>query len=249
MGSCALGDPQGLPDLSAAQQIQLRQSQQLLLRCVQVLVAVCQGGGHSVLEQPPSAFSWQEPQVQAFLASFVQVCSIAPACCYGVDLEKSWMFASSFKPLRALGGRCPHGYGSHQSIRGVRDDQGHFLSQRAAEYPPLLASLYVQQVSVLFDTKPPSTDLDLTLPRLLSEIPAKALDARPLAVQDGGGLCSQPDWSVPRTSAVDPLGGLRKSILSFITDRSFPRRLLEHVSSGHDCAAGLCRSQVITPSP
>ncbi|CAJ1412310.1 unnamed protein product, partial [Effrenium voratum] len=71
-----------------------------------------------------------EPQVQAFIASFVQVCSIAPACSYGVDLEKS-----------------------------------------------------------------PGTDLDLTLPHLLSAIPVKALDARPLAVQDGGGLCSQPDWS------------------------------------------------------
>ncbi|CAJ1445090.1 unnamed protein product, partial [Effrenium voratum] len=76
------------------------------------------------------------------------------------------------------------------------------------------------------------TDLDLTL---LSAIPVKALDARPLAVQDGGGLCSQPDWSVPRTATADPLGGLRKSILSFVSDHSVPRRLREHVSSGQDC--------------
>ena len=44
-----------------------------------------------------------------------------------------------------------------------------------------------------------------------------------------------PDWSIPQISAVDPLGGLRKSILSFLADRRFPKRLLAHVSSGHDC--------------
>lgn len=54
---------------------------------------------------------------------------MAPACEFGLDLEKSWMFASSFE-LR----------GVHQSIRGVLDDQGNFL--RSA-----LALLYMQQVS------------------------------------------------------------------------------------------------------
>ena len=208
--------PQGLPDLSAAQQIQLRQSQQLLSQPWSSRLLL--SAGRSLRYK----LSWH------LLYKFA---ALPRPAATGWTLRSLGCLLPLLSRSVLWGADAPMATGPTSPFAASGMTRDTF----SAKYPPLLASLYVQQVSVLFDTKSPGTDLDLTLPRLLSAIPAKALDARPLAVQDGGGLCSQPDWSVPRSATVDPLGGLRKSILSFITDKSFPRRLLEHVSSGHDC--------------
>ena len=52
----------GLPSNDAAAALRVVRSRTILERCVQILLAVCQCGGHCDLEQPRNAMSWLEPQ-------------------------------------------------------------------------------------------------------------------------------------------------------------------------------------------
>ena len=78
--------PFGVPGLSERDQQRVESSHTLLHRVVQILLAVFSTGGHVCLEQPSSAFSWQDPSVQDFLAETAAVCSVVPACCFGLNL-------------------------------------------------------------------------------------------------------------------------------------------------------------------
>ena len=142
---------QGLPSNSASQQARVKASQQLLYRCTCILRAVFAAGGHVSLEQPTHAMSWLEPFVQSFLAEIQAALVVIPACSVGQDISKSWLFATSFAGLSHLAAKCEHG-DSHTQVAGALDEQGHFLSQRTAEYseyPHLLASKFCSQVRPL----------------------------------------------------------------------------------------------------
>ena len=78
--------PFGVPGLSDRDQRRVECSRTLLHRVVQILLAVFSTGGHVCLEQPSSAFSWQDPSVQDFLAETAAVCSVVPACCFGLNM-------------------------------------------------------------------------------------------------------------------------------------------------------------------
>ena len=58
---------QGVPGLSSAKLQKVQESSTILERCVTCLRVTFQAGGHSHLEQPASAMSWEEPFVQQYL--------------------------------------------------------------------------------------------------------------------------------------------------------------------------------------
>ena len=93
--------------------------------------------------------SWLEPFVQSFLSEIQVSLVVIPACSVGQDISKSWLFATSFVDLSQIAAKCEHG-GQHMQLAGALDEQGSFLSQRTAEYPPLLASKFCSQVCPLF---------------------------------------------------------------------------------------------------
>ena len=125
----------GLPTNTAEMQSRVTSSQTLLQRCVQLLECAFEGGGHGDLEQPTNAMSWLEDFVQAFLLRVHAYCISTPACSWGLDVAKSWLFASSTSLLTCLAGKCEHPRGSHASIAGVLDAIGGFASQQTAVYP------------------------------------------------------------------------------------------------------------------
>ena len=98
--------PFGVPGLADRDQRRVASSRTLLRRVVQILLAVFGTGGHVCLEQPSSAFSWQDPSVQDFLAETAAVCSVVPACCFGLSIHKKWLFASSLQDMSQLAGEC-----------------------------------------------------------------------------------------------------------------------------------------------
>ena len=204
----------GLPGNTPQQQARVRSSQRLLYRCTCILRAVFSAGGHVSLEQPTNAMSWLESFVQSFLSKIQASLVVIPACSVGQDLAKSWLFATSFQGLQPLAAKCTHG-NTHVQVAGVQDAQGHFLSQRTAEYPARLASKFCLQVAPLFSAglkqaawpgnpQSPSAARFCTLGFALQCIPHKPRSAPPFGAQDGGGIYSLPDWSyapMPRTSS------------------------------------------------
>ena len=184
--------PQGLP-----QQIQLRQSQQLLLRCVQVLVAVCQGGSHAALEHLMCKFAVLPRRAAT-------VWTLRSLGC----LPLLFQFAVSGCPgtlSQPTSCRAPSAFGLAVCAAGICAFR-HHVSRNGPAGP----------YRVCFLRSPP-----------------RRLMLGPWRFRTEAVCARNRTGMSPRTAAFDPLplGGLRKAILSFLTDRSFARRLLEHVSS------------------
>ena len=137
----------GLPSNTPEMQSRVLSSRALLHRCVQLLECAFEGGGHCDLEQPTNAMSWMEDFVQAFLLRVHAHCISTPACRWGLDVAKSWMFASSSSLLHTLAGKCTHPANSHSSIAGVLDSFGGFASQQTAIYPAALCQAYASAYS------------------------------------------------------------------------------------------------------
>jgi hypothetical protein len=72
-----------------------------------------------------------------------------PACLYGWNIHKAWIFASSFFPVRDLGGQCSHQPGAHESIQGKIDAWGNFESRKTACYPKPLADQFATIIQPL----------------------------------------------------------------------------------------------------
>ena len=74
----------------------------LLESCVQCLIAGRASGGHGHLEQPKGALSWQNTLVQEWLQQHATYLCLVAACRHGQDVQKTWLFASSYEPLTAI---------------------------------------------------------------------------------------------------------------------------------------------------
>ena len=220
----------GFPENTQAQQQRVETSQKILYRSVCFLRAVFASGGHVSLEQPTSSMGWLEPFVQDFLSEVQATLAVVPACSVGVDVAKQWLFASSFSAMQQLAATCSH-QGQHHSIIGTRDEQGHFLSQRTAEYPTALATHYSKLVFPLFDGYRIHERTNFcSLKFALHCIPRKGRAAPPCGAQDGGGIYSTPDWSYGPRYQSDLLSDLRKEWQQWLLDKRIPARLSQHVA-------------------
>ena len=182
---------QGKPDLSGDQLLKVQESNMMLERCVQCLRLVNSAGGHSHLEQPHTAMSWQEPVVQQYIEQESCSCVCIAACGYGKDWLKTWMLAATYSEISQLACACTHPQGSHQQIAGAISSSGQFLSRDTAEYPAPLAAEFARIVLPLLTTH--GDDLDLVT--VQGMLPVKDISSPPFARQDGGGFPSQADWS------------------------------------------------------
>ena len=217
-GPMAIRSPEflsGLPNLAPYQLQQVQESHLMLSRCVDCLSMIFQTGGHSHLEQPLNAMSWLEPVVRRFLLLTGAHCVCIPACLYEMDVYKTWMFASSFEPVCALGGICPHPPNSHARIQGQIDESGNFASRATARYPDALAHKFSDLISSLL----PDTQLDYFWHDLERCIPIKSHHDFPFSQVDGGGLPSHPDWSMAQRTELDVFEPLRKTWIQRIIDQ------------------------------
>ena len=115
----------GVPGLTFDQQLRLQSSATMLSRVVTCLILTYLSGGHCHLEQPANAMSWLEPKVQSFVSNGVMLAARA----YNMDIDKSWIFATSLDSLRELGTTCTHPKGTHESIIGTKHPDGSFKSR------------------------------------------------------------------------------------------------------------------------
>ena len=102
-----------------------------------------------------------------------------------------------FHVLSDIAAICEHAADAHQSIAGVRDEHGIYLSRRSAAYPKELAEAFANKVAVLLS---PST-FEISWDSMFSKLPIKEWGQDPKSFVDGGGLISNPDWSFPPPSA------------------------------------------------
>ncbi|CAE7038940.1 unnamed protein product [Symbiodinium sp. CCMP2592] len=229
---------QGLPGNDEAAQLRVQQSATILTRVVMLLLATYQAGGHVSLEQPRNCMSWEEPVVQGYLLEVSADVVVVAGCEYGMDLEKHWVFASSWRPLQSLASVCKHPRGTHASYAGVLDSQsGEFASRKTAEFPAKLATAYAEAISPLFAdrTEPPTSiaeaALDVSFAQAFSSIPVRKLDSFPRAAQDGGGIYSVPDWAAPPSNIPDVFRSLRADLLQFFAQDRTPVRLRQNVAN------------------
>ena len=216
----------GVPGISPADLLKVQESHTMLSRCLQCLILVFQAGGHVHLEQPPSAMSWLEPEVQAFLILIGAFCINLPACAFGWSIHKAWMFATSFSALQKLGSTCRHSQSDHESIAGRHNAAGDFLSKDTACYPDSLADAFAELVDPLLSDHP----VDLAWPFPNAILPTKGYDDFPKSSEDGGGLFSLPDWSQSNRQATDSLHNLRVKWRQMILDQRLDRQLLAYVA-------------------
>ena len=190
------------------------------------------------MEQPTTAMSWSEPCVQQWLLAASCHCINLPACLYGADWQKSWMMASSLEALTSLGGICEHGSTAHQSITGIRDSSGGFVSRTTAEYPPLLAESFAQVIFPLLS----HSNRDLAVTDSLRILPIKQLQDAPFPRQDGGGMPSMADWSSPSLGVEDIFRSIRQEVFQSLMDtgdfrilqKAFPEKQSDpQISSSH----------------
>lgn len=214
----------GVPGLNSEETNRLQNSFLQLSRGVQCLQVGYTSGSHGHLEQPPNAMSWEEEIVQTWLREARCSCVHLPACKFGMDVAKSWLFATSLESLQQMGDVCPHPRNMHTSIAGTKDASGVYLSKSTAQYPPLLACEFADIVIPLIS----GPGHDLTFAEAINLLPTKTMRDHPQAFQDGGGLFSFPDWSYPRTAHGDIFGDLRHKMFKLILDNSYHKRLLCH---------------------
>ena len=99
-------------------------------------------------------------------------------------------------------------------------------------YPDGLCETIVQIIRPLFPRCAPL--LDASVAYLNDCVPKKGASDPPHSLQDGAGIYSVPDWSVPPATAKPLPGDLRRSLLQWLSDRRVPIRLQHHVRSCED---------------
>ena len=213
----------GLPDLSSQEQRRLQESATMLDRCIQAISCTFTAGGHGHLEQPSGAMSWREPFTKQWLRLGSCSLILLAACAFDWDIKKTWLFASSFTPLASIASTCTHPAGSHQSIAGVEDEHGIYLSRRSATYPAKLAQAFAQKVSVLL-----SPVQDLNWDTVFSFFPKKDWFADPKSFVDGGGLFSTPDWSKPPPDLDNLFRPLRDHWIPRILQGNLHKQVVAH---------------------
>ena len=166
----------GLPENDAAANLRVVRSRTILERCVQILLAVYQSGGHCDLEQPRNALSWLEPAVQGYMLEVAADLVVVAACAYGCDMPKHWLFASSWRQIQSLASICAHAEGTHAPIHGC-DADGNFRSRQSAQFPEPLCKAFVCAIQCLFDVGQPLQAC--TLLQALESLPSRPLDSFP----------------------------------------------------------------------
>eukprot|EP00435_Cladocopium_sp_Y103_P023165 s2135_g5.t1 len=216
----------GVPGIAPSELLKVPENHTMLSRCLQCLVLVFQAGGHAHLEQPPSAMSWLEPEVQDFLRLIGALCINLPTCAFGWNIYQTWMLATSFSALQSMGAISDHAQDSHESIAGPFNAAGDFFEQRTACYPASLDDKFAEIIDPLLSDH--AGDLPWSIPN--NVFPIIAYDAFPMSSEVGGGLFSVPVWSPNNRQALDSLHQLRITWRQTIWDPRLDRQLLVYVA-------------------
>ena len=85
----------GIPGLGPADALKVQESHLVFTRCVQLLFVTFSSGGQVSLEQPTNSLAWLEPLASHFLREIQADLVNVAACSVGLNMHKSWLFATS----------------------------------------------------------------------------------------------------------------------------------------------------------
>ncbi|CAE7294731.1 KIF15 [Symbiodinium natans] len=140
----------------------------------------------------PGAMSWDEACVQGWLHCGSTALIVLPACAFGENWAKTWLFASSFQALSVMGQTCQHGRNAHESVQR-RESDGSFRSRKTAKYPECLAAEFALHIRPLLA----GAQIEHTLATASALVPVKALDVGPWVIHDGAGMATDANtWEV-----------------------------------------------------
>ena len=189
-------------------------------RCVTLLLATFQCGGHVCLFHHPQSAVWKLPLVQHFLLDISALCVLVEFAQWQGDEQDFGLFASSFQGFAKLA--------SDVTSR----DRSEAVIQTGLRSPSIPVSLATATIEVLSPMQPASGPKDLTVAEAKQLLPSKPFGNPPFAFQDGGGIGSCPDWSCPPPGTPNVLLDLRQSWMSFLLRIKLPLRLRDLVRSG-----------------
>ena len=191
-------EPEGRADLNVVEWERLQIEEEIHLRGRTILHAANSKGAVTGWETPPTAMTLLLKDNTDMLRDWNATCAHVAACHWGMNFSKSWLMCANDADIASLAGwcSCPS---PHPSFAGKKTQNGQYLSAATAEYPEALAMAVAQII-----TKRCSSS-NQTLPR---DQPFCREPRTPtkLMINDGGGLPSSADWSVPhRTDIFDHL--------------------------------------------
>ena len=95
-------EPYRVQGLSWEEETRLADSFMLVVRTIQLLLAVYESGGMASCEHPANSMVWLLRQVRHFVTAILADVIVVAACSYGLDRAKHWACASCYRPLQAL---------------------------------------------------------------------------------------------------------------------------------------------------
>ena len=104
---------------------------------------------------------------------------------------------------------------------------GSFESRKTAEYPKHLAVSLAELVVPLLS----QNSRDLSVGDALQYIPVKSLQDFPESNEDGGGIHTTPDWSLPDRTTDDGFKTLRRSLFDFILSKNLHKEFLSNIAN------------------
>ena len=156
----------------------------LLHRLCQLLLATFLGGGHILLFMHSASGLWTQRATRSLLLEARAALTVLPLCGFGSACHDELLLASSLECFGSLAGTCRH---------------TNSASTLACSIPSALCQGIVSRLgrSNSLSGSPALLSLDA----LVALRPVKQARDLPIASQDGGGIHSKPDWSVPPSSA------------------------------------------------
>ena len=193
------------------------QGDRILFRIAQLLNATFLGGGHILLFMHSKSHLWTHSAIQSLLLESRASLTVLSLCEYLPSSHEELLAASSLECFQDMAGTCQHP-GSSTSLLTILPD---LLCQK-------ICGRLGRMVSSTLSACP------LTLDDLVHLCPLKKVGDLPIACQDGGGVRSRPDWSVPPKAASGIFASLRKEFLTFILRHGLHKRLRKHVADASE---------------
>lgn len=219
----------GLPSNSPQQQLAVEESAAIHDRSRALLSEVDQHGGLVILENPATSMTFDDPLMVKWIQAVAPFAAQASACHFGKDWAKTWMFVANRADIFAVAKSCPHGFGVHQQITGVRMADGTFFSRLTAEYPEELACALATLIAPFVSKGNTVLPLDKWTTMLPPKLEWPKVHQR---IEDGGGLPSSAlhmSWPLS-----DPLVALRSRWFKRLSDTKQCVKIVAAFLSGCD---------------
>lgn len=224
-------EPEGCLNNTLQQDIALQESAAVHDRSRIASDLVMVHGGISAVENPLRSMTWLDPIMSEWVRQQTPFVSVAAACQFGEDWDKSWLFVCNHHCIHQVAASCPHPKHSHKQVAGVRLPDGSFFSRLTAAYPDALAGA----LATCFAPHLTNKGLVIQLKDWIQFIPRNPTWHSTVSrerIEDGGSLASTALWISPQHP--DVLHHLRVRWHQRLTVDHLAHRIAQSLRDGED---------------